>query len=242
MRESKNITKEKPMRALDVMTSSVITASPEMNVRDAAKRLVDNHISGMPVVDASGKVVGIVSEGDLLHRVEIGTGTRRRSWWLEFLTSNRQLASTYVREHAHLVKDVMNENVISVNEDTPLVEIADLLERCRIKRVPVLKDGALVGVVSRANLIRALASVKPDALPSSSTSEQEIRAAVVRALREQRWALPSENVIVTGGVVHLWGVIESEEERRAIRITAEGVPGVKSVESHLEYPPVIPVL
>ncbi len=230
------------MRALDVMTPSVFTASPEMTVRDAAKRLVDNHISGMPVVDASGKVVGIVSEGDLLHRVETGTGTRRRSWWLEFLSSNRQLASTYVREHAHRVKDVMSENVISVNEDTPLAEIADLLERCRIKRVPVLKDGELVGIISRANLIRALASVEPGAQPLSSPSDQDIRAAVVRALGEHRWALPAENVIVTGGIVHLWGVIESEEERRAIRITAESVPGVKSVESHLEYPPMIPAL
>jgi CBS domain-containing protein len=230
------------MRALDVMTPFVITASLDMTVRDAAKQLVDNHISGMPVVDASGKVVGVVSEGDLLHRVETGTASRRRSWWLEFLTSNRQLASTYIKEHAHRVKDVMSERVISVSEETPLAEIADLLERYRIKRVPVLKDGKLVGIVSRANLIRALASVEPGAQTLSTPSDQDIRVAVVQALREQRWALPPENVIVTGSVVHLWGVIESEEEHRAICITAEGVPGVKSVESHLEYPPMIPAM
>ena len=223
------------MRAIDVMTSSVIVASPDMNVQAAATLLDDNRISGMPVVDAAGQVIGMVSEGDLLRRTEIGTGERRRSWWLEFFASTRELASAYVKEHAHTVKDIMRQPVVSVREDTALADIADLLERHRIKRVPVLRDGKLVGIVSRANLIRALASVAPDT-PATLSSDQEIREAVLRELSGQRWALRRDGVIVQEGVVHLWGIVQSEDERRAIRVAAEGVPGVKGVRDHLYFP------
>jgi CBS domain-containing protein len=156
------------MRALDIMTTSVITATPDMTIPDAAKRLADNHISGMPVVDEKGKVVGIVSEGDLLRPAETGTGARRRSWWLELLASNREVAATYVKEHARSVGEVMNHHVISISENMPLKEIAEILERRHIKRVPVMKSGVLVGIVSRANLIRALASGAPPVAPASS--------------------------------------------------------------------------
>ncbi|WP_431822625.1 CBS domain-containing protein [Burkholderia sp. F1] len=230
------------MRASDVMTSVVITVTPETTIHTAATLLADNHIGGMPVVDANGRVVGFVSEGDLLHRVEIGTGKRRRAWWLEVLASTRELASTYVKEHGHAVKDVMNDSVIAVTEDTPLDEIADTFERYRIKRVPVLKDSELVGIVSRANLIRALASMPEKSMPSETPDDSALRDSVLTELRDQRWALPRENVIVRDGVVHLWGVIESEEERRAVLVAAEGVPGVKRVESHLEYPGIIPTM
>jgi CBS domain-containing protein len=230
------------MHASDVMTSTVITATPETTIRAAAKQLADNRIGGMPVVDVDGRVVGIISEGDLLHRVELGTGSRRRAWWLEFFESTREMASMYVKEHARTVKDVMSEDVISVTEDTPLDEIAELFERHRIKRVPVLRDSELIGLVSRADLIRALASVPNKMMPASTTDDSTIRDAVVAELRGQRWALPRQNVIVSDGVVHLWGAVESEEVRRAIRVAAEGVPGVKRVESHLEFPIVIPAM
>ncbi|AOK62607.1 CBS domain-containing protein [Burkholderia ubonensis] len=230
------------MRASDVMTPVVITVTPETTVHAAAKLLADNHIGGMPVVDANGRVVGFVSEGDLLHRVEIGTGKRRRAWWLEVLASTRELAGAYVKEHGHAVKDVMNDRVIAVTEDTPLDEIADTFERYRIKRVPVLKDGELVGIVSRANLIRALASMPEKSMPPETPDDSALRDSVLTELRDQRWALPRENVIVRDGVVHLWGVIDSEEERRAVLVAAEGVPGVKRVESHLEYPGIIPTM
>ncbi|MFM0080649.1 CBS domain-containing protein [Paraburkholderia sediminicola] len=233
------------MRAIDVMTSSVLVATPEMSVQAAAKLLAENHISGMPVVDTAGQVIGMISEGDLLHRTEIDTdadaaGTRR-SWWLDFLASTRELASTYVKEHARTVGDVMSDTVVSVTEDTPLAEIANLLERRRIKRVPVMRDGKLVGIVSRSNLIRALASVPVDALPVAS-SDQQIHDAIVRELSNHRWAQPSQNVIVKEGVVHLWAVVQSEEERRAICVAAQSVPGVKEVKSHIEFPMVLPTM
>lgn len=223
------------MRAIDVMTPSVLVASPEMTVQAAAKLLAENHISGMPVVDAGGQVVGMISEGDLLHRIELGTGGRRRSWWLELLASTRELASTYVKERARTVGDVMSDTVVSVEEDTPLADIADLLERRQIKRVPVMRDGKLVGIVSRSNLIRALASVQPDAVPAAS-DDQDMREAIVRELSHHRWAQPRQNIIVKDGVVHLWGVIHSKEERRAICAAAESVSGVKEVKSHLDFP------
>ncbi|RDK02650.1 CBS domain-containing protein [Paraburkholderia lacunae] len=230
------------MRALDIMTTSVITATPDMTIHEAARLFVDNRISGMPVVDANGQVVGIVGEGDLLHRVENGTVHGKRRWWLEFLLSSpREQAAMYVKEHGQVVGDVMCDQVISISEDMRLDQIADLMERRHLKSVPVLKDSKLVGIVSRSNLIRALASVAP-AVDSVSHDDASLRDAIVLNMHGQRWGLPKQGVLVKDGVAHLWGVIESEEEKRAIHIAAEGVPGVKRVESHLELPSVIPAL
>ncbi|MGF6874015.1 CBS domain-containing protein [Paraburkholderia sp. MM5477-R1] len=230
------------MRALDIMTPSVVTATPDMTIYDAARLFVDNHIGGMPVVDADGQVVGIISHSDLLHRVENDTCHQKRPWWLEFLLSSpREQAARYVKEHGHVVGDVMCDQVISISEDMPLDQIADLMERRHLKRAPVLKDGKLVGIVSRSNLIRALASVAP-AVDSASHDDASLRDAIVLEMHGQGWGLPKQAVLVKDGVAHLWGVIESEEEKRAIRIAAEGVPGVKRVEYHLEIPSVIPTL
>jgi CBS domain-containing protein len=230
------------MRALDIMTPSVVTAAPNMTIYDAARLFVDNHIGGMPVVNADGQVVGIISHSDLLHRVENDTCHQKRPWWLEFLLSSpREQAARYVKEHGHVVGDVMCTQVISISEDTPLQQIADLMERRHLKRVPVLKDGKLVGIVSRSNLIRALASVAP-AVDSASHDDASLRDAIVQQMHGQHWRLPKQGVLVKDGVAHLWGVIESEEEKRAIRIAAEGVPGIKRVEFHLEIPSVIPLL
>jgi CBS domain-containing protein len=229
------------MLAIDVMTPSVICAQPDMTVQEAAKRLVENRISGMPVVDESGALVGIVSEGDLLHRVETGTETRRSSW-LELFSSTRNLAGTFVKEHGRLVSDVMSSEVIAIDEKTPVGDIAELMEKRRIKRVPVLRDGKLVGIVSRANLIRALASAAAPAQPGSASSDRELAEAIVAALRDKRWALSKENVIVKDGVAHLWGVIESEDEERAICIAALEVEGVKEARAHLSYPTVMPLM
>ncbi|SEJ34821.1 CBS domain-containing protein [Paraburkholderia diazotrophica] len=229
------------MLAIDVMTPSVICAQPDMTVQEAAKRLVENRISGMPVVDESGALVGIVSEGDLLHRVETGTETRRSSW-LELFSSTRNLASAFVKEHGRLVSDVMSAEVFVVDEKTPVGGIAELMEKRRIKRVPVLRDGKLVGIVTRANLIRALASAPVPAQTGSASNDREIAEAIVAALRDKRWALSKENVIVKDGVAHLWGVIQSEDEERAICVAALEVKGVKEARAHLSYPNVMPLM
>jgi len=230
------------MRALDVMTRKVITVDPETPVREAARIFAENDISGAPVVDDEGRLLGMITEGDLLHRAETGTQARRRSWWLEFFSSNRELAATYIKENARLVKDVMTGKVISVKETTPVREIADLLERHRIKRVPVLFDGELLGIVSRANLVKALASVPKEASSAASEADEVIREAVLRELAAHRWALPVENVIVNAGTVHLWGVVTSVEQARAMCVAAENVPGVKAVEDHTGFPVVIPAM
>ena len=230
------------MRALDIMTTSVVTATPEMTIHDAAVLFVENRISGMPVVEASGQVVGMVCQRDLLHRVENGTGHGKRRWWLEFLLSSpREQAARYVKEHGHLVSDVMCDQVISITDDLPLDRIADLMERRHLKRVPVLREGKLVGIVSRSNLIRALASVAPP-MDSASHDDVSLRDAIVLEMHGQRWRLPKQGVLVKDGVAHLWGVVESEDEKRAIRIAAENVPGIKRVEYHPELPGVIPTL
>ncbi|BCG04799.1 hypothetical protein PPGU19_093670 (plasmid) [Paraburkholderia sp. PGU19] len=227
------------MRAMDVMTTSVVFAHPETTVQEAARMLAKQHISGMPVVDDKGELVGMITEGDLLHRAEIGTGVGKRAWWLEFLASTRELASEYVREHSHKVSDLMTTRVVVVAEDTPVAEIAELLERHRIKRVPVVKDGKVTGLVSRANLIRALASIIAEPNEIAAADDQAIRDTIVLALKNTRWSLPRESILVKGGVVHLWGVIRSGEEGKAIRVAAENVSGVKEVNSHLEFPAVI---
>ncbi|MBP0588621.1 CBS domain-containing protein [Paraburkholderia sp. LEh10] len=228
------------MLAIDVMTPSVICAQPEMTVQEAAKRLVENGISGMPVVDANGALVGIISESDLLHRVETGTESKR-SRWIELFSSTRDLASTFVKEHGRTVADVMTASVISVDGQTPIADIAELMEKCGIKRVPVLRAGKLAGIVTRANLIRALASASPP-VQHSAASDREIAEAIVAALHDKRWALSKENVIVKDGVAHLWGVIQSEEEERALCIAALEVQGVKEARAHLSYPTIMPLM
>ncbi|WNC89141.1 CBS domain-containing protein [Paraburkholderia sp. FT54] len=224
------------------MTAFVITATPDMAIHDAATLLVEDHIGSMPVVDENGQVVGIVGERDLPHRVENGTCRRKRQWWLELLLSSpRGQAARYVKEHGHVVGDVMCEEVISISGDMPLQQIADLMERRRLESVPVLKDGKLIGIVSRANLIRALVRVAP-AVESASRDDASLRDAIVLTMHGQRWGLPKRGMLVKDGVAHLWGVMESVEEKQAIRIAAESVPGVKRVEYHLEFPNVIPAL
>jgi len=223
------------MQASDIMTTNVITVRPNASVFEAATLLTEHHISGIPVVADDGAVIGILSESDLLHRVETGTGKPQRSWFGEFLHSTRKLAGEYLKENAVKVGDIMTANVVSVTPATELSEIADLLERLHIKRVPVIDQGKLVGIVSRANLIRALASaVQPT--ESGLASDEAIQRDVLHALDGHRWAMSAENVIVKEGVVHFWGTVNSEEERKAILVTAERVAGVKGVEDHLGYP------
>lgn len=223
------------MQASDIMTTQVVSIAPDSSVYDAAKLLAQNRISGMPVVDDTGSVIGIVSEGDLLRRVETGTESPRRSWLAEFLAPTRQLAVEYLKEHSIRVRDVMSAPAVCVDVATPLTEVAGLLGRKHIKRLPVLRHGKLAGIVSRANLVRALASCAPAQLDAQPSDEQ-IRGAIMKELDGHRWSMSADGLIVTEGVAHCWGVVGSEEERHAILAAAARAPGVKDVRDHLEYP------
>jgi CBS domain-containing protein len=219
------------MKAHDVMVSPVVTTTASSTVRDVARLLLERRISAVPVVDDAGKVVGIVSEGDLMHRSEADT-ERRRSWWLRLLPADEMLASEYAKAHARKVADVMTRRVITASPDTPLHEIARLLEKNSIKRVPIVRDGQLVGIISRANLIQAVASGRKEL--DISLSDTTIRDKLLTELNRQPWAHTALlNVTVDGGVVDLWGITGSEAERKAIRVAAESTPGVRAVNDNL---------
>jgi CBS domain-containing protein len=223
------------MQARDLMVSPVVTVQPSASVKEVAKLLLEQGISAVPVVDDQGKLVGVVSEGDLLHRPEIGS-ERRRSWWLLGLTDEETLAAEYVKAHAHKVADAMTRKVITAAPDASLHELATLMEANAIKRVPIVEDGRLVGIVSRANLVRALASAQP-AL-EIELSDANIQGQLLAHLQNQAWARPwLLNIMVKNGVVDLWGVVRSDAERRAVRIAAESMDSVRAVNDNLVIRP-----
>jgi len=219
------------------MTSEVITVGENASVQEAAKLMAEHGISAVPVVDRDKRVVGMVSEGDLLHRAETGT-ERRRAWWLEMVASTNQLAGEYVKSHSGSVKDVMKRDVISVTEETTVADIAILLETSRIKRVPVLREGKLVGIVSRANLVRALAMTIKERPSGAEADDRAIRDRLLAELKAQKWAEVSPaNIMVKDGVVHLWSSYYSDQEKRALVVASESIPGVRRVEDHMRPVP-----
>lgn len=221
------------MQASDIMSTPVISVAPDTPVTDVAALLFEKRISGVPVVD-KGRLVGLVSEGDLLHRHEIGTDRPKRSgsWWLR-LFSAEQTPAEYVKTHGRLARDVMTREVETITPDTPVVEIATLLESRGIKRVPVIREGQLVGIVSRANLVQALAGMRPAAVRVTPPADQAIRGRLQAELERQSWWRDAaSNVIVTDGVVHYFGTIHSEDQQEAARVAAESIPGVRGVEDH----------
>lgn len=227
------------MKAKDIMTTQVVSVKPETSVIEIAQKLMDHRVSAVPVLDGSGRLVGIVSEGDLLHRVETGTDKRHRSWWLSLVTSGETDAAEYVKSHGRHASDVMTRNVITVDENTPLSEIAEILESRRIKRVPVLKNGALVGIVSRANLVQALATMR-GTMPEKAPDDARMRESILAEVHRASWsALSSTNLTVNEGVVELWGIVASEEEKQAWRVAAENVAGVKKVVDHRAVQPAV---
>ncbi len=222
------------MKAAEVMTREVVTTTPEAPIEEVARLMIRHRVSGVPVLDAGGKLVGLVTEGDLLRRAETGT-ERRRPRWLELLIAPGRLAQDYVREHAHKVGDVMTDAVISVRPDTPLAEVVALMESRRIKRLPVLEGGRLVGIISRADLLRALSELLPK-VSAEAVSDAEIRRRVLAEIDKQPWApRASVDAIVENGSVELCGAIIDEREREALRVVAENVPGVKRVRDHLVW-------
>lgn len=235
------------MRAMDVMTINVITVAPDTPVQKLAQLLCERNISGVPVVDSNGRIVGIVTEGDLLHRTETATERhteRRRARWLESIASDRDLARDYAKSHGRLVRDIMTREVITVTDATELATVADLLETRRIKRVPVLRDGRLVGIVSRANLVRALAASTQPEEPETENDDRAIRARLLDELRRQEWAkVWAADIVVRDKVVHLWcSDDQSPEEREALCIAARNTAGVRAVEEHVVPAPMLPSL
>jgi len=220
------------MKAADVMTRRIISVSPEATVLEAIKLMLKHHISGLPVTGRKGKLVGIVTESDFLHRPEIGT-ERKRSRWLDALFGPAAGAHDYVRSHGLKVQDVMTRDPVTVAENAPLDEAVRIMEAHSVKRLPVMRRGKLVGIVSRADLMLALASIDRAASDSGGT-DAAIRDHIMAAIREQNWtAGASVDVIVRSGVADLWGTISDVAQREALRVLAASTPGVKQVEDHL---------
>ena len=221
------------MLAKDIMTTDVVTIAPDLRVEQIAQLLLSCGISGVPVVDAGGALIGLVSEGDLLRRREGGT-ERHRSWWLSLLTSPEERAREFVKTHGRTAEQVMTREVITVTADTPVGEIAQILERRRIKRVPVVEDGKIVGIVSRANLLHGLATHKDRISITPTPDDRAIREQVQALVAKEDWITHgSLNALVADGVAELWGWVDSEDERKALLTAVGELDGVKEVVDHL---------
>jgi CBS domain-containing protein len=220
------------MRVKDVMTPKVICVGADEAIVNAARLMLQHQISGLPVVGKKGELVGIVTEGDFLRRGELGTN-RRRPKWLEFLLGPGKLAQEYVQASSKKIEDVMTPDPWTIGEDESLETVVDMMERRRIKRIPVTRDGRLVGIISRANLMHAVASLARDASPPSG-GDSAIRDSIMATIARQDWA-PHINVVVKDGVAELYGVVTDDRERQGLVVAAENVPGVKRVVDHLVW-------
>lgn len=220
------------MKAADIMTREVMTVGPNASILEAGRMMLQHRVSGLPVVDAAGNIVGIVTEGDFLRRTETGT-ERRRPRWLEFIVGPGKLAVEYTHASGRKVHEVMTESVHTISEDTPLEQVVYLMERHRIKRLPVLRGPSLVGIVTRANLLRAVVRLAHEARPVS-LDDTEIRTRITEKLKKIPWA-PAISVAVKDRVAQLSGVLLDERQRVALRVAAENIPGVKSVVDDLVW-------
>jgi CBS domain-containing protein len=219
---------ERLMNAADVMTTTVVTIEPEATVAEAARLMVRRDVSALPVVDAHKQLVGIVSEADLMRREETGTQADHPGW-IETMIPATARAAEFTKSHGKYVYEVMSRDVVTATEDTPLHQIAGILERRRIKRVPIVRDNKLVGIVSRANLVQALASTIL-APAGSLDNDRAIRQELLSRLGRQSWTdFGGRNVVVSDGKVHIWGLVGSPAERQALIAIAEGVPNVTGV-------------
>jgi CBS domain-containing protein len=222
------------MIVADVMTRNVISVTPEDTVEAAAKLMLERRISGLLVVDAKGDLAGVVTEGDLLRRDEIGTD-KDHPWWLRLLISPSKQAADFVKAHGRHVKDVMTVDVVTVSYDSPLEDVVAAMEKNRVKRMPVARDGRVVGIVSRSDLLRALIGRVRDVAPAGA-DDRSIREAIMETLQAKPWAPKTTlNVTVNKGVADIWGSITNENERAAIRVAVENTPGVGKVHDHMVF-------
>jgi CBS domain-containing protein len=220
------------MQVKDVMTRNVISVQSDDQVLKAARLMLQNRISGLPVLDKDGELVGVVTEGDFLRRSELGT-QRRRSKWLEFIVGPGKLAEDYVHASGRKVEEIMTPDPSVIDEEDTLEKVVELMERRRVKRLPVVRAGRMVGIISRANLLHALASLARD-VQAEVGPDWSIRNQILTTLGNQHWA-PNINVVVKNGVAELWGCITDERERRGIIVAAENVAGVKGVHDHMVW-------
>jgi CBS-domain-containing membrane protein len=221
------------MKVRDVMTPNVVSVTADMAVPEIATLMLERRISAVPVIDAKAQVVGVISEGDLIRRPELGTD-KPRSRWLRFFMSDDDRAHDFVKTHGLHARDVMSRPVISVTPEATLTDVVNLMTTRRIKRVMVLEHGKLVGVVTRSDLLRTLHA--REALPTEGVPQDDasVRARILKTIDEQGWAASAIiNVQVTDGTAYLWGVVDSDEQRKAIMVAVEGVPGVRAIEDHL---------
>ena len=219
------------MRAHQIMTRKVITVGPDCSIADAANLMLRNHISGLPVLDKVGDLIGIVSEGDFLRRSEIGT-QRKRPSWLQFLTSTGRLADEFVDERGRKIEDVMTRDPVTVSDDTPLDEMVSLMESKGVKRLPVMRSGKMVGIVTRANLLQAVASMAKE-IPDPTSDDDHIRSRLLKVYDASDWRPIGLQVAVRNGIVHLYGLIGDDRARRAAVVAAENIAGVKEVHDHV---------
>ena len=222
------------MRAHQIMTRKVITAKADTTILDAANLMLQQHISGLPVVDETGRLIGIVSEGDFIRRSEIGTQTPRIRW-LDFIMGAGRSALEFVREHGRKVGEIMTQDSLyTATEDMPLEELVRLMGRQNVKRVPVVRGNTLVGIVTRSDLLRAVASLARD-VPDPTADDDHIRNRVIAAIEKNEWKPAQLGVTVRDAIVHLSGIITDERFRKATVVAAENVSGVKLVHDHLYF-------
>ena len=219
------------MRAHQIMTKAVISVTPHTSIEDAARIMLHNHISGLPVLDDDGTLLGIVSESDFLRRSEIGTG-RKRPAWLQFFVGPGRAAADFVRERGRKIEEVMTTGPITIQEDAPLAEVVRLMETNNVKRLPVVRGEALVGIVTRSNLLQAVASMAHE-IPDPTADDDHIRDRILRQVNATHWRPIGFEVTVRNGTVHLHGIITSDQARQATRVAAENTAGVKQVHDHL---------
>jgi CBS domain-containing protein len=219
------------MRAHQIMTRPVITVAPDANIVEAANAMLLNHISGLPVVNEAGKLVGIISQGDFIRRAEIGT-QRKRGRWLKFLVGPGGAASAFVHERGRKVGEIMTAEPCTVTENATLEDVVELMQRNSVKRLPVMRGDQLVGIVTRTNLLRAVAGLARD-VPDPTVDDDHIRNRIITSVERTDWAPFGLGVIVLDGVVHLSGVITNEHSRQASIVAAENVSGVTKVHDHL---------
>ena len=219
------------MRAHQIMTKNVIAVTPHTSIQDAAKIMLQTHVSGLPVVDDAGRLVGIISESDFLRRGEIGTG-RRRPAWLQFFVGPGSAAADFVHERGRKVEDVMTQDPVTVGEETPLEDLVRLMEKKDIKRLPVMRGKALAGIVTRSNLLQAVASLAHE-IPDPTADDDHIRERIARVVNATDWRPIGFEATVRNGVVHLHGIITTDQARKATIVAAENTAGVKEVHDHL---------